>query len=152
MRIPCGLCGSLCTLRASSFVPVYRSRNRWQRSARYATLNMGGWLDLTKYQSLDFSHQGLSPWKKRQASLAALTPKSLDAISEQETWVIIKTVTYHILSKTYKSVALIAVKCIWLLARGIRRFLLATLVLVVFFIAFFKCSCCNRAFYFIRWI
>jgi len=58
-------------------VPVCRSRNRWQRSAGYATLDMGGWLSLTKYHSLDFSHQRLSPWKKRQASLAALTPRQM---------------------------------------------------------------------------
>ncbi|MFZ2171541.1 MAG: hypothetical protein WAW61_18110, partial [Methylococcaceae bacterium] len=41
------------------------SRNRLQRSAGHATLDTGGWLDLAR--------QGLSPCKKRQASLAALT-------------------------------------------------------------------------------
>jgi hypothetical protein len=58
--IPCGLCGSLCTLRRSSFVDVYSSRNHLYRSAGCATLDMGGWLDLTN-SILEFSHQGLSP-------------------------------------------------------------------------------------------
>jgi hypothetical protein len=44
-----------------------------------------------------------------------LTPKSLDAISEQETWLIIKPVIYHNFIKTHKTVTLIAVKCIFLL-------------------------------------
>ena len=35
-------------VRFISFVHVCRSRNRKQRSARNATLDMGGWLDLTK--------------------------------------------------------------------------------------------------------
>lgn len=52
-------------VRFASFVRLCRSHNRWQRSAGHATLDTGGWLDLAR--------QGLSPCKKRQASLAALT-------------------------------------------------------------------------------
>jgi hypothetical protein len=54
--LPCGLCRSLCTLQLcrSAFA-----------SSTTATLSMNGWLG--------FIHQGLSPWKKRQASLGALT-------------------------------------------------------------------------------
>ena len=65
-----GMCASpvvyvvLC-VRFVSLVHVCRSRDRLQRSARHATLNTGGWLDLAR--------QGLSPCKKRQASLVALT-------------------------------------------------------------------------------
>ena len=55
--LPCGLCGSLCTL------PLVRSGS--QPSSPTATLGTGGWLGLTR--------QGLSPCKKRQASLGALT-------------------------------------------------------------------------------
>ena len=53
---PCGLCGSLCTLQLSCSAFA---------SVTIATLGMNGWLGLI--------HQGLSPWKKRQASLGALT-------------------------------------------------------------------------------
>jgi len=54
--LPCGLCCSLCTLQLcrSAFA-----------SSTTATLGMNGWLGLI--------HQGLPPWKKRQASLGALT-------------------------------------------------------------------------------
>jgi hypothetical protein len=64
-----GMCASpvayviLC-VRFVSLVHVCGSCNRLQRSARHATLDMGSWLDLTL--------QGLSPRKKRQASLVAL--------------------------------------------------------------------------------
>ncbi len=51
---PCGLCGSLCTLH------LYRSAFA---SFTTATLGMNGWLGLVQ--------QGLSPCKKRQASLGA---------------------------------------------------------------------------------
>ena len=51
--LPCGLCGSLCTLQ------LVRSGS--QPSSPTATLGTGGWLGLTR--------QGLSPCKKRQASL-----------------------------------------------------------------------------------
>ena len=57
--LPCGLCGSLCTLQ------LVRSGS--QPSSPTATLGTGGWLGLTR--------QGLSPCKKRQASLGALTPR-----------------------------------------------------------------------------
>jgi len=52
--LPCGLCRSLCTLQLcrSAFA-----------SSTTATLGMNGWLGLI--------HQGLAPWKKRQASLGA---------------------------------------------------------------------------------
>ncbi len=53
---PCGLCGSLCTLQLSCSAFA---------SVTIATLGMNGWLGLI--------HQGLSPWKKRQASLGAPT-------------------------------------------------------------------------------
>ena len=53
---PCGLCGSLCTLQLSCSAFA---------SVTTATLGMNGWLGLV--------HQGLSPWKKRQALLGALT-------------------------------------------------------------------------------
>jgi len=55
--LPCGLCGSLCTLQ------LVRSGSH--PSSPTATLGTGGWLGLTR--------QGLSPCKKRQASLGALT-------------------------------------------------------------------------------
>ena len=55
--LPCGLCGSLCTLQ------LVRSVS--QPSSPTATLGTGGWLGLTR--------QGLSPCKKRQASLGAQT-------------------------------------------------------------------------------
>jgi hypothetical protein len=53
-----GMCASLVAyvvlcVRFVSLVRVCRSRNRLQRSARNATLDTGGWLDL--------SRQGLSP-------------------------------------------------------------------------------------------
>jgi len=54
--LPCGLRRSLCTLQ------LCRSACA---SSTTATLGMNGWLGLI--------HQGLSPWKKRQASLGALT-------------------------------------------------------------------------------
>jgi hypothetical protein len=57
--LPCGLCGSLCTLQ------LVRSGS--QPSSPAATLGTGGWLGLTR--------QGLSPCKKRQASLGALTDR-----------------------------------------------------------------------------
>jgi hypothetical protein len=52
-------------VRFASLVRIGSSRNHWQRSAGHATLDTGGWLDLAR--------QGLSPGKRRQASLAALT-------------------------------------------------------------------------------
>ena len=55
--LPCGLCGSLCTLQ------LVRSGSH--PSSPTATLGTGGWLGLTR--------QGLSPCKKRQASLGVLT-------------------------------------------------------------------------------
>jgi len=54
-------------VRFASLVRLCSSRNHLQRSAGHATLDTGGWLDLAR--------QGLSPCKKRQASLAALTFK-----------------------------------------------------------------------------
>ena len=54
--LPCGLCRSLCTLQLSCSAFA---------SVTTATLGMNGWLGLI--------HQGLSPWKKRQASLGAPT-------------------------------------------------------------------------------
>ena len=54
--LPCGLCRSLCTLQLCRLAFA---------SSTTATLGMNGWLGLV--------HQGLSPWKKRQASLGALT-------------------------------------------------------------------------------
>ena len=52
-------------VRFAPLVHICRSQNRLQHSARDATLDTGGWLDRAR--------QGLSPCKKRQASLAALT-------------------------------------------------------------------------------
>jgi hypothetical protein len=64
MRHPSGLLDSLCTLHLScSRLQQYLYHS--QRSARGATLDTGGWLALTR--------PGLSPGKKRQASLGALT-------------------------------------------------------------------------------
>lgn len=47
VQAPCGLWSSLCTLRKSSIVHACRSLSRLQRSAGCATLDRGGWLDLT---------------------------------------------------------------------------------------------------------
>ena len=55
--LPCGPCGSLCTLQLS--------RSVFLSSLTTATLGTIGWLGLIR--------QGLSPCKKRQASLGALT-------------------------------------------------------------------------------
>jgi len=55
--LPCGLRGSLCTLQLCRLYIF--------TSFTVATLGMSGWLNLTQ--------QGLSPCKKRQASLGALT-------------------------------------------------------------------------------
>jgi hypothetical protein len=55
--LPCGLRASLCTLQLTC--------SAFTSSVAVATLGMSGWLDLTQ--------QGLSPCKKRQASLGALT-------------------------------------------------------------------------------
>ena len=46
LRIPCGLCSSLCTLRLHCSRMPAVSNNRLQRSAGHATLDTGGWLDL----------------------------------------------------------------------------------------------------------
>jgi len=53
--LPCGPCGSLCTLQLS--------RSVFPSSLTTATLGTNGWLGLFR--------QGLSPCKKRQASLGA---------------------------------------------------------------------------------
>jgi len=71
--LPCGLCRSLCTLQLcrSAFA-----------SSTTATLGMNGWLGLI--------HQGLPPWKKRQAKLGAPTVcvtgagAGVDSVREQE--------------------------------------------------------------------
>jgi len=65
--LSCGLRGSLCTLHpcCSAFT-----------SFTGATLGMSGWLDLTQ--------QGLTPCKKRQASLGALTLAVSRANSQRE--------------------------------------------------------------------
>ena len=63
--LPCGLVHALCTLHifCSAFSPINKT------SARRATLDTGGWRGLTG--------QGLAPCKKRQASLAAPTSRSI---------------------------------------------------------------------------
>jgi hypothetical protein len=63
--LPCGLQDSLCTL-ALHLVRGFR------HSAAGPTLDTGGWLTLTR--------RGLSPRKRRQASLGAITNKQLSGV------------------------------------------------------------------------
>jgi hypothetical protein len=70
VRIPCGLCGSLCTLRKSSFVDVGRSRNRLPRSAGCATLDTGGWLDLAGSRPLNPPDRDFHPERSDKLRLS----------------------------------------------------------------------------------
>ena len=68
--LPCGLCGSLC--------PLQLVRSGSHPSSPTATLGTGGWLGLPR--------QGLSPCKKRQASLGALTICSAAGPHRRSIW------------------------------------------------------------------
>jgi hypothetical protein len=68
---PYGLYNSLCTLHqycSRDAVLTAEKRSLISHSAKGATLDTGGWLNLTR--------QGLTPCKMHQASLDALTPHS----------------------------------------------------------------------------
>ncbi len=66
---------SILCVRFTSLVPCLHNKGT---SARRATLDTGGWLSLTR--------QGLSPCKKRQASLAAPTRLSKNPFFKMDCW------------------------------------------------------------------